>query len=157
MGHAATRPSTATALAIAVLISSCGGSDRGDMLPSPQQRALPLDEGALNQLCAKLPEQWRDPEYQSLRRLRLRQADALIRALRAHPNAKMRAHFTDADSGREITETLSVRDLAREDLHLYDGARYCSRPDSATPRAPARAGLVRIRLIRTLASAHSAR
>jgi hypothetical protein len=136
-------------LLVAVAISNAGcGSGKSPSASADGPQGLPLELGALNQLCTKLPSQWHDPRYQRLRRIRLRQADALIMTLARAPNATVTATYEDSDTGKTVRAKMSVRRLAREQLRLYDAARYCER--RATPPGAANAGRERIASIKRM-------
>lgn len=140
--------------ALAITASGCGSHGSTQLAPAVQAQ-LPLDLGDLNDLCTKDVHSWRDPRFQRTRRLRLRQADALIIQLRSHPQAHIGARFTDADSGKHVIQHMTLLQLAREQLHEYDGAHYCERPDTATPKAAAALALERIAELRRLTATRS--
>jgi hypothetical protein len=149
--HSRLRTVVAALLLVMLALGGCGGGGGGE-LGQQEQRQLPLMVGDLIALCTKLPSEWHSAAYQRTRRTRLRQADALIAALGRHPDAKVRAHFIDADSGDTVSVSWTVKHLAAEQIAAFDAAHYCTRPGTPTSPEAARAALARIATIRRLAN-----
>lgn len=134
------------ALPLVLVLLSCGGRDPAALSRS-QARQLPRDVSDLIDLCTKLPSVWKDPSYQRIRMLRLKQADALAQVLMATPDAIVTGTATDDDSGELFSFEETVRRLAKEQLELFDNINYCRR-SRATPPDAAREALIRIAHIR---------
>jgi hypothetical protein len=102
------------ALACAALVllipalTACGGSSNGQRAPASVERALPIDLYLAN-LC---PDAETDGKI--VKKLR-RQANALLREARAHPDWLVEFTYYD-DHGDDDRELISIRQLAKEHL-----------------------------------------
>jgi hypothetical protein len=102
-------------IVVAALCAACGTDEPrgGERLSVADAAKLPRS-GELWSLCP-VPDVSQDFRDRATRAA-LAQARALIREVRRRPDALVTQHYEDAHTGEPFTETMTVRELARENL-----------------------------------------
>ena len=109
-------------LAAALAAAGCGDSGASD--PKIDVTGLPRDEYGLQELCPELSD-IHGQYARNLRRKRQAQLEALLKAYRQNPDAKVRVTFTPADEPGIGHETLTIRELVDQNLQTLRDT-HCS-------------------------------
>jgi hypothetical protein len=117
------RPNPARPALLALLaVFAIGGC--GDSAPASNVPGLPRQEFSLQDLCPERSD-IHGQKARDLKRTRQAELEALLKAYRQNPDAEVRVEFTPADEPDVKHETLTVRELMKQNLESLRDA-HCS-------------------------------